>query len=54
MSFQTCKTFVHLQNTNYIFDEIQTLSDPPIDYNTITTFKAQKGSKGIVKIVLNE
>ncbi len=28
MSFQTCKTFVQLQNTNKdIFDEIQELSD---------------------------
>ncbi len=28
-SLQTCKTFVHLQNTNEgIFDEIQELSDP--------------------------
>ncbi len=29
MSFQTRKTFVHLQNTNEdIFDEIKELSDP--------------------------
>ncbi len=29
MSFQTRKTFVHLQNTNEdIFDEIRELSDP--------------------------
>ncbi len=51
MSFQTCKTFVHLQNTNDdIFDEIQELSDP-IDSKPTTTFKAPKGSKHIVKIV---
>ncbi len=29
MSFQTRKTFIHLQNTNYdILDEIRQLSDP--------------------------
>ncbi len=29
MSFQICKTFVHLRNTNEdIFDEIWELSDP--------------------------
>ncbi len=29
VSFQTCKTFVHLQNTNEdILDEIGELSDP--------------------------
>ncbi len=33
------------------FDEIRELSDPPIDSNTTTIFKAQKGSKDIVKIV---
>ncbi len=32
MSFQTCKTFVHLRNTNEdIFDEIGEPYDPPID-----------------------
>ncbi len=53
MLFQTFKTFVHLWNTNEdIFNEIQKLSDPPyIDSNTTDTFKAQKGSKDIVKIV---
>jgi len=29
----------------------QKLSDPPYDCNIIPTFKAQKGSKDIVKIV---
>jgi len=52
MSFQTLKTFVHLQNTNEdLFDEICDLSDPSIDSNAITTFKAEKVSKDIVKIV---
>jgi len=52
MSFQTLKTFVHLQNTNEdLFDEIRDLSDPSIDSNAITTFKAEKVSKDIVKIV---
>ncbi len=51
MSFQTCKTFVCLGNTNEdIFDEIWELSDPPIDSNATETFKAQKDSKDIVKI----
>ncbi len=31
MSFQTLKTFIHLQNTNEdIFDAFRELSDPPI------------------------
>ncbi len=52
MSFQICKTFVHLRNTNEdIFDEIRELSDPPIDSLGTTTVKAQKGSKNIIKIV---
>ncbi len=52
MSFQTHKTFVHLQNTNEdIFDEIRELSDPPIDSNATTVFKAQKRWKDIVQIV---
>ncbi len=38
MSFQTHKTFVHLQNTNYdIFDAFWELSDSPIDSNVIYT-----------------
>ncbi len=41
MSFQICKTFVHLRNTN----------DPLIDRKGTTTVKAQKGSKNIIKIV---
>ncbi len=48
MSFQTRKAFVHLQNTNEdIFDEIRELSYP----NATDRFKAQKGSKDIIKIV---
>ncbi len=32
MSFQTFKTFIHLQNANEdIFDAFRELSDPPID-----------------------
>ncbi len=38
----------NIKNT-YIFDLIWELSDP--DSNVATMFKAQKGSKGIVKIV---
>ncbi len=45
MSFQSQKTFVHLQNTNKnIFDEIREHSDPPIDRNATDMFKVQKGS----------
>ncbi len=45
MSFQTCKTSVHLQNTiQNISDEIRELSDPPIDSKSPTTIKAQKRS----------
>ncbi len=52
MSYQTCKTFVHLRNTNEdIFDEFCELSDPPIDSNAITTIKVQKRSKEIGKII---
>ncbi len=55
MSFQTCKTFLHLQNTNAdIFDEIQELSDIKqqcINSNVTDTFKALKFSMDIVKIV---
>ncbi len=52
MSFQTCKTFVCLGNTNEdIFGEIWELSGPPIDSNATETFKTQKDSKDIVKIV---
>ncbi len=41
MSFQTCKTFVHLQNTNSdIFDEFRELSDPPINSKDPNTIKA--------------
>ncbi len=46
MSIQTHKTFDHLQNTNEdIHNEIRELSDPE------KTFKGQKGSKDIIKIV---
>ncbi len=52
MSFQTCKTFVHLRNTNEdIFDEFRELSDPPIDSKDPYTIKVQKRSKDIVKII---
>ncbi len=52
MSFQTCKTFVHLQNTNDgIFDAFRELSDPPIDSKDPYTIKAQKRGKEIVKII---
>ncbi len=52
MSFQTHKTFVHLQNTNEdIFDGIWELSDPPIDSKDITNDQAQKHSMDISKIV---
>ncbi len=48
MSFQTCKTFFHLQNKNvYIFDEFWELSDPSIDSKGPNTIKAQKHSKEI-------
>ncbi len=50
MSFQTRKTFVHLQNTNYyIFDEFWELSDPPIDNKVSNTIKVQK--QDIIKII---
>ncbi len=50
MSFQTFKTFIHLWNTNKIFfDAIKIFLMK--DSNENTTFKAQKGSKDIVKIV---
>ncbi len=52
MSFQTRKTFVHFgTQIKMFFYEIQELSDPVKDSNATTTFKAQKGSKDIVKIV---
>ncbi len=55
MSFQMRKSFVHLQNTNLdillrYFDEIWELSDPA-DIHGTTTFKAQKCTKDIIKIV---
>ncbi len=55
MSFQTCKTFVHLQNTNEdVLDLIQELSDPPIDSKGPYTFKAQKSTKNIVWNVMKQ
>ncbi len=52
MSFQTCKTFIHLQNTNEdIFWWNPRDFWPSIDSNTTDTFKAQKCSKDIIKIV---
>ncbi len=51
MSFQTRKPFVYLRNTNEdIFDEIWAFW-ACIDSNATDTFKAQKCSKNIVKIV---
>ncbi len=45
MSFQICKTFVYLRNTNYdIFDEFWNISDPPIDSKYPYMIKAQKRS----------
>ncbi len=45
MSFQTCKTSVHLRNTNSdIFDEFRALSVPPIDSKDPYTIKVQKQS----------
>ncbi len=52
MSFQTCKTFDHLWNTNQdIFYEFRELSDPSTDSKDPNTFKAQKRSKDNVKII---
>ncbi len=52
MSFKTCKTFVHLQNTNEdIFDAFRELSDPPIDRKDPYMIKVQKRSKEVVKII---
>ncbi len=51
MLFQTCQTFVHLRNTKIFFDEFWDLSDPPIDSKDPNTFKVQKRSKDIVKII---
>ncbi len=52
MSFQTCKTSVHLQNTSWdIFDDIWELSDPPIDSKGPYTIKVQKSTKMIDKVV---
>ncbi len=48
MSF---KIFNHQNKNEDVFDEIRELSDPPIDSNATDTFKAQKDSKEIVKIV---
>ncbi len=44
MSFQTCKTFFHLRNNLRAFW-------PCIDSKATDIFKAQKGSKDIIKIV---
>ncbi len=52
MSFQTRKTFVHLQNTNEdIFDAIRELSGPPIESKDPYKINAQKRIKEIVKII---
>ncbi len=50
MSFQTRKAFVHLQNTRYFWWSLRAFWHS-IDSNGTTTFKTQKGSKGIVTIV---
>jgi len=44
-------SFIFRTQIKIFFDEIRQLSDLHIDCNVITTFKAQKGSKDIVKIV---
>ncbi len=49
MSFQICKTFVHLRSTNEdIFDAFRELSGPPIDKDPYM-IKALKRSKDIGK-----
>ncbi len=50
--FQTCKTFVYLQNTNKdIFEISKSFLTLHIDSNRITKVQAQKCSKYTVKIV---
>ncbi len=52
MLFQTNKTFVHLHWTQIkIFLMKSNSFWPFIDSNTTDTFKAQKGSKDIIKTV---
>ncbi len=52
MSFQTCKTFVHLRNTYQdIFDKFRELSNPPLDSKYSYTINVQKRSKDIIKII---
>ncbi len=51
MSFQTCETFAHLQNTKIYLMKSESFW-PSTDSNGTTTFKAQKGSKDIVKGVI--
>ncbi len=49
ISFQTCKTFVHLQNTNKdIFIKFRELSDPDTD-NYSTNVQGPEGNKDIIK-----
>ncbi len=51
MSFQTCKMFFHFQNANKFFFFIKSGAIwPCIDNNAADMFKAQKGSKNIIKI----
>ncbi len=49
MSFQTRKTFVHLQTQIKMF--LIKSESPPIDSKDPHTIKAQKRSKDIVKII---
>jgi len=49
VSFQTHKKPIFGTKKIYIFEEISEVSEPGI--NVIATFKAQKGSKNIVKII---
>ncbi len=52
MSFQTCKTFIHLRNTNEdIFDEIRELSGSVEAAMPLKCSQTQKRSKDIGKIV---
>ncbi len=53
MTFQTGKTFVHLQNKNYDFFLIKSESSVTVhrQQGYYHVFKVQEGTKNIVKIV---
>jgi len=52
MSFQTSKSFVHLQNTNEdLFDEKDHHSVPPLTAFATTTLTLQKVNKEIGKLL---